>query len=69
MVDDLFSRFKHIRNDQEIVDIREILLSFVFLVSDEVTRNQRLEFTFRVYDMLDKGEILKSTFMDFYHMV
>ena len=69
MVDELFTRFKHSRNDQEVVDIREVLLSFVFLVSDEVTRSQRLEFTFRVYDMLDKGEILKSAFMDFYRMV
>ena len=69
MVDELFARFKHPSGDHEVVDIREILLSFVFLVSDEVTRGQRLEFTFRVYDMLDKGEILKSSFMDFYHMV
>lgn len=61
---ELFNQYKRQRSGSCIVDIREVLIGLMFIVSEPLDASVRLFYFFGVFDFINEGTIPRCAFCD-----
>lgn len=61
---ELFNQYKRQRSGSCVVDVREVLIGLMFIVSEPLDASVRLFYFFGVFDFINEGTIPRCSFHD-----